>query len=113
MRPVETKPRYGEVLHADAESFDQLVLQSKVPVLVDFYADWCRPCQMLAPILEELARERPDVKIVKVDVEANPTLASQFRINSIPALIAFRDGNIVDNHLGLADRGTLERMLEN
>jgi len=112
MGTVETKPHYGEVLHADLESFDRVVLRSEAPVLVDFYADWCRPCQMLAPTLEELAQERPDVKIVKIDVERNPELAGHFRVSSIPAVMVFKDGAVVANHLGLADKATLQRLIE-
>lgn len=101
----------GRVLHADLESFEQVVLQSEVPVLVDFYADWCRPCQLLAPTLEELAREMPDAKIVKVNVDESPQLAGHFRINSIPALMVFKDGNLVASRLGLVDKASLKQLL--
>jgi len=112
MSTAESEPRLtGEVLHADLASFDQLVLDSEVPVLVDFYADWCRPCQLLSPILTELAREVPDAKIVKVDVDDNPELARRFGISSIPALMLFEDGRVVDSRLGLVDKATLTQWL--
>ncbi|HUT89470.1 MAG TPA: thioredoxin [Thermoguttaceae bacterium] len=101
----------GRVLHAGLESFEQIVLQSEVPVLVDFYADWCRPCQLLAPTLEELAREMPDAKIVKVNVDESPELAGHFGINSIPALMVFKDGNLVASRLGLVDKASLKQLL--
>lgn len=112
IRTVETKPRYGRVLHADLRDFEEVVLRSEVPVLVDFYADWCRPCQMLAPTLEQLAREMPEVKIVKVDVEANPELAGHFGVSSIPALMVFKDGNVVASRLGLVDKASLKQLIQ-
>jgi len=112
MSTVNSEPRSaGKVLHADLESFEQIVLDSEVPVLVDFYADWCRPCQLLSPILEELARELPDAKIVKVDVDESRQLAGYFGISSIPALMVFKDGKVVDSRLGLVDKATLKQWL--
>ena len=112
MPTVESKPQpVGEVLHADLESFEQIVLESEVPVLVDFYADWCRPCQILAPTLDELAREMPDARIVKVDVDKNPELAGHFGVSSIPALIVFKDGNLVAKRLGVLDKASLKQLL--
>ena len=89
----------GRVLHADLESFEQVVLKSEVPVLVDFYADWCRPCQLLA------------ARIVKVNVDESPQLAGHFGINSIPALMVFKDGNLVASRLGLVDKASLKQLL--
>jgi thioredoxin 1 len=112
MNTAETQPRYGKVIHANVRDFEQVVLRSKVPVLVDFYADWCRPCRMLAPTLEQLAREMPHVKIVKIDVEANPELAGYFGVSSIPALMVFKEGNVVASQLGLADKASVKRMIQ-
>jgi thioredoxin 1 len=103
---------HGRIEYADEASFDRLVLQSDVPVLVDFYADWCAPCRMLAPIVEQVAQEAPHAKVVKVDVDQNPGLAERYRINSIPSVIVFRDGQIVARHVGLADKADLKSMLE-
>ena len=112
MPTLEPKPQpVGEVLHADLESFERIVLESEAPVLVDFYADWCRPCQMLAPTLEELAREMPEARIVKVNVDDNPQLAGHFGISSIPALMVFKDGNLVAKRLGVLDKGSLRQLL--
>ena len=74
------------------EQFQKEVLESKVPVLVDFFATWCGPCKMIAPILEEIAEEREDFKIVKIDVDQVQALAAQYQIMSIPTLMVFRDG---------------------
>jgi len=112
MSTLESKPRSpGKVLHADLESFERIVLESEVPVLVDFYADWCRPCQLLSPILEELAREVPDAKIVKVNVDESRQLAGHLGISSIPALMVFKDGKLVASRLGLVDKASLKQLL--
>ena len=102
----------NKVHHANASNFDQLVLNSEVPVLVDFYADWCGPCRMLAPVLENLARETSEAKIVKVNVDHAPQLAVRYGIESIPALKVFKDGKVVREHVGLADEARLKTMLD-
>jgi thioredoxin 1 len=102
----------GKVHHANETNFDQLVLDSDVPVLVDFYADWCGPCKMIAPVLEEVAREATDAKIVKVNVDENPQLAARFGISSIPSLLVFKDGEVADQHVGLANKAQLRSMIE-
>lgn len=107
---VGTKQK-GKVHHAGEADFSKLVLNSNVTVLVDFYADWCRPCKMVAPVLEELARETTGVKIVKVNVDHSPRLAARYGINSIPNLKVFRDGKVVDEEVGLASKARLKAML--
>jgi thioredoxin 1 len=102
---------YGQVEYADQTNFDQLVLNSDVPVLVDFYADWCMPCRMVAPVLEELARETADARIVKVDVDENSQLAARYGINSIPSLLVFKDGRVADQHTGVAGKARLKALL--
>jgi thioredoxin 1 len=102
---------YGTVLHVDTSQFQQEVLDTDAPVLVDFYADWCGPCRRLAPTLEKLARQRPDAKIVKVNIDHSPELAKRYQIQSIPAVMVFRQGTVAARKVGLADAATLERML--
>jgi thioredoxin len=100
-----------EVEHADEATFEQQVLGSKLPVLVDFYADWCSPCRALAPTLEQLARELPDAKIVKVNVDDSPKLADRYGVDSIPRLLVFKDGQVTAGHVGLASKAQLRAML--
>jgi thioredoxin 1 len=99
------------IVHADAKSFRKEVLQSEVPVLVDFYADWCAPCRALGPVLEELAQETPNAKIVKVNVDDSPQLAGQYGVSSIPNLLVFRDGKVTHQQAGLASKQQLKTLL--
>lgn len=99
------------VIYANNENFDQLVLHSDKPVLVDFYADWCGPCRMLAPALDEIAEEHPEYRVVKVNVDEAPELANRYGVMSIPALFAFDKGNIVNQSLGVKPKQQLLAML--
>lgn len=110
--PTVTKQQ-GKVQHADETNFTEMVLNSNVPVLVDFYADWCGPCRMIAPVLDELAQETTDAKIVKVNVDHSPQLAARYGITSIPNLKAFDHGKVVDEQAGLASKARLKEMLGN
>ena len=97
--------------HVQASDFDEKVLRSAVPVLVDFYAEWCGPCGALAPVLEQFARETPGAKVVKVDVDENPELATRYQIEVIPSLLVFRDSRLTQRHVGLANKALLRRLL--
>jgi thioredoxin len=100
------------VYHTSAENFLRDVLSSPVPVLVDFYADWCGPCRMLAPTLDKLAVEfSGKARIVKVNVDKEPGLATQYRVSSIPALMFIADGKVVSQSAGAASEATLRHTL--
>ena len=97
----------------DDSNFDQMVLQSKKPVLVDLWAAWCKPCLMLAPILDELAEEYEGrISFVKVDVDQNPKTATRYNIMSIPTLLIFKKGEPVSHIVGLRSKRELKRSLE-
>ncbi len=102
---------YGTVLHADASNFDELVLQADGPVLVDFYADWCGPCQVQAPILDDFARETTHILVVKVDVDETPNLARKYAVSSIPNLKVFHNGEIVNEYVGVAQKDQLKELV--
>ncbi len=97
--------------HVTSQNFQDAVLKEKKPVIVDFYADWCGPCKMLAPIMEELSKETPDVKFLKLDVEAESRLAMEYQVRSIPTVIVFKDGEVVEKVVGLMPKAQLKQML--
>ena len=88
------------VLHITKETFEAEVLKSDKPVLLDFFAVWCGPCKMIAPILDEIAEEREDIKVCKVDIDEQPELASRYRVMSVPTLMVLKEGRIVEQSVG-------------
>jgi thioredoxin 1 len=103
----------GKPIIVDDSNFDQIVLQAKTPVLVDFWAAWCGPCRMVAPIVEELAEEYEGrVTFAKLDVDQNPKTASKYGIRSIPTLFIFKNGNPVSNIVGFRPKAELKRSLD-
>ena len=99
------------IVHVTSANFQQQVMQSQVPVLVDFYADWCEWCQKQTPILETIAGERPDVKVAEINVNESPALAQQFNVDAIPRLMVFRNGQKVADAVGLQTETQLLAML--
>jgi len=87
-------------INVNKNNFQEEVLNSDVPVLVDFWAPWCGPCRMVAPVLEEIAGERSDIKVVKINVDEEMELAAQFRVASIPTLLVFKKGQVVNQSVG-------------
>ncbi len=83
------------------ENFEQEVLKSDKPVLVDFWAGWCGPCKMISPVVDQIAEENPDIKVGKVDVDAEAELAIKFNVMSIPTLLVFKGGELVNQSVGV------------
>ena len=98
-----------EIMSAD---FEEVVLKSETPVLVDFNATWCGPCRMLKPTLDQVAAERPDVKVVGVDIDENMDLAEEYGIFSIPCLILFKDGAEAERSVGLVPKDAVIALLD-
>ena len=94
------------------DNFEKEVMQAETPVVVDFWASWCGPCMMLKPIFEELSGEMPDVKFCKADVDEERDLAIEYGVESIPTLLLFKNGELVDTLVGYRDKQTLRTELE-
>ena len=100
------------VLHINRESFEKIIAQDGKTVLVDFWATWCGPCRMIAPVLEEVAKERPDVTVCKVDVDEERELALEYGVSSIPTVLVFRDGKVVNQSIGAMPKERILAMLQ-
>ena len=96
------------VIHVTVETFEELVLKSEKPVLVDFWAPWCGPCKMVGPVLDEIAEDRDDVVIAKINVDDERPLAKEYGIVSIPTMLLFRGGEIAEKLVGYHDRDEIE-----
>lgn len=99
------------VIKITRDNFISEVINSDKPVLLDFYADWCGPCKMVAPILAEIAEERSDIKVGKINVDAEPELANRFAVSSIPMLAVIKDGKLVNSAVGLRPKDAILSLL--
>lgn len=99
-------------IHITKENFNEEVLNSDKPVLLDFWAEWCGPCKMLLPVIEELASEVKNAKICKINVDEQPELAEQFKIMSIPSLVVMQDGKISNASVGVRPKNAILEMLK-
>lgn len=93
-------------------NFENEVVRSEIPVLVDFWAEWCGPCRMIAPIVHEIAEQRSDIKVCKVNVDNNPQLCNQFGIDSIPTLLLFKNGEVAAKSVGYSNKAVLESFID-
>jgi thioredoxin 1 len=102
----------GNVLEVTDQTFEQEVLQSDKPAIIDFWAEWCAPCRVIAPIVNELAEEYGDrVKIVKMDIESNPNTPGQYGVRAIPTVLAFQKGQVVEQLQGARPKADFEAMV--
>jgi len=99
-------------INVTTNNFQNEVIDAKEPVLIDFFANWCVPCKMLSPVIDELAQEMPSVKVVKVNVDEEPELAQKFQVMSIPTLVVMKDGKMVNKTIGVRPKDEIREMLE-
>ena len=98
-------------IQVNKDNFQEVVLNSDKPVLVDFWASWCGPCRMVAPVLEEIANERSDVKVCKVNVDEEPELAGRYNVMSIPTLLVVKEGQVVNQAVGARPKSQILSLL--
>jgi len=98
-------------IHIEEKNFHEEVIRSDKPVLVDFFATWCNPCRILGPIIDEIAEEREDVKVCKIDIDKEPALAARYGVVSIPTVLVFDNGDVVNKSVGAQPKAKLLSLL--
>ena len=107
------QPNSTNTITVNDENFDEEVLKSDIPVLVDFWAEWCGPCKVVGPTIDELAIDyKGKVKVAKLDVDSNPEAAGRFGVRSIPTLIVFKDGKAQETAVGVRPKGQLAKLID-
>ena len=101
-----------EIIKVNSQNFEEEVIKSEKPVLIDFYADWCGPCKMLSPIIDEIAEENSDIKVVKVNVDDSQDLAMKYQVMSIPTLVVIKNGEEVNRSVGLIDKSQVANLIK-
>lgn len=101
-----------EVVKVTSNNFEEEVIKCEKTVLVDFYAEWCGPCKMLSPIIDEIAKENPDIKVVKVNVDEAQDLAMRYQVMSIPTLVIIKNGQQINKSVGLRDKEEIINMIK-
>mgnify|MGYP004611655813 FL=1 len=99
------------VVHVTTDNFEQEVLKAEQTVMVDFWAAWCGPCKMLSPIVDQIAEEHPEIKVCKVNIDEEPSLAIDYKVMSIPTLLVFKNGEKVNMSIGVQAKADIEAML--
>jgi len=101
------------IIHVSDDSFEQEVLQSEKPVLIDYWAEWCGPCKMIAPVLEEVASEYADkIRVAKLNIDENPATPPKYNVRSIPTLLLFKDGEVQAQQVGAVSKSQLTAFLD-
>ena len=101
-----------KIIKVNSQNFEEEVIKSEKPVLIDFYADWCGPCKMLSPIIDEIAEENSDIKVVKVNVDDSQDLAMKYQVMSIPTLVVIKNGEEVNRSVGLIDKSQVANLIK-
>lgn len=101
-----------EVIKVTSKNFNQEVLESEKPVLIDFYADWCGPCKMLSPVVDQVAKENEDIKVVKINIDETQDIAVKYQIMSIPTLVVIKNGEETNRSVGVIDKSEILELLK-
>ena len=101
-----------EIIKVNSQNFEEEVIKSEKPVLIDFYADWCGPCKMVSPIIDEIAEENSEIKVVKVNVDDSQDLAMKYQVMSIPTLVVIKNGEEVNRSVGLIDKSQVANLIK-